>query len=89
MNTTASIPSDPHVSKAHPLKNADFRFLWIGSTVSAFCDQFNFVGLSWLVLLINGSGSALGTVLMLEAVPRAAFMLLGGAVTTASLPSGY
>jgi hypothetical protein len=81
LNTTASIPSDPHVSKAHPLKNADFRFLWIGSTVSAFCDQFYFVGLSWLVLLINGSGSALGTVLMLEAVPRAAFMLLGGAVT--------
>jgi MFS family permease len=81
LNTTASIPLGPHVFKAHPLKNADFRFLWIGSTISAFCDQFYFVGLSWLVLLFNGSGLVLGTVLMLEAVPRAAFMLVGGAVT--------
>lgn len=78
---TAAIPSGPQVSKAHPLKTADFRFLWIGSTISVFGDQFYFVGLSWLVLLFNGSGLALGTVLMLEAVPRAAFMLLGGAVT--------
>ncbi|HEY4903677.1 MAG TPA: MFS transporter, partial [Candidatus Sulfotelmatobacter sp.] len=81
MNTTAAIPLVPDVSKAHPLRNADFRFLWIGSTISAFGDQFYFVGLSWLVLLFNGSGLVLGTVLMLEAVPRAAFMLVGGAVT--------
>lgn len=49
--------------------------------IAVFCDQFYFVGLSWLVLLFKGSGLALGTVLMLEAVPRAAFMLLGGVVT--------
>jgi len=82
----AAIPSGPQVSKAHPLKNADFRFLWIGSTISVFCDQFYFVGLPWLVLLFNGSGLVLGTVLMLEAVPRAAFMLLGGAVTDRIAP---
>ena len=85
LNATPAIPFGPDVSadvsQAHPLKNADFRFLWIGSTISAFCDQFYFVGLSWLVLLFNGSGATLGTVLMLEAVPRAAFMLVGGAVT--------
>jgi hypothetical protein len=50
LNATAAIPSGPQMSKAHPLKNADFRFLWIGSTISAFGDQFYFVGLSWLVL---------------------------------------
>jgi hypothetical protein len=81
LNTTGAVPLGPQVSEAHPLKNADFRFLWIGSTISVFCDQFYFVGLSWLVLLFNGSGLALGTVLMLEAVPRAAFMLVGGAIT--------
>jgi MFS family permease len=81
LNTTAAIPSRPLIPQAHPLKNADFRFLWIGSTISAFCDQFYFVGLSWLVLLFNGSGLVLGTVLMVEAVPRAAFMLVGGVVT--------
>jgi MFS family permease len=81
LKITAAIAADLDVSKSHPLKNADFRFLWIGTTISAFCDQFYFVGLSWLVLLFNGSGLVLGTVLMLEAVPRAAFMLVGGAVT--------
>jgi MFS family permease len=81
LNIAPVPPSAPDVSKAHPLKSSDFRFLWIGSTISSFCDQFYFVGLSWLVLMFNGSGLALGTVLMLEAVPRAAFMLLGGAVT--------
>lgn len=86
LNITAAIPLGPQMSKAHPLKNADFRFLWIGSTISAFCDQFYFVGLPWLVLLFNDSGLALGTVLMLEAVPRAAFMLLGGAVTDRIAP---
>jgi hypothetical protein len=86
VNTTAAIPVDPPVSQVHPLKNADFRFLWIGSTISSFCDQFYFVGLSWLVLLFNGSGLVLGTVLMLEAVPRAAFMLVGGAITDRTSP---
>jgi MFS family permease len=80
-NITSAVSSDLNVPKTHPLKNADFSFLWIGSTISAFCDQFYFVGLSWLVLLFNGSGLELGTVLMLEAVPRAAFMLIGGALT--------
>lgn len=81
LNIAPVPPSPPDASKAHPLKNSDFRFLWIGSTISSFCDQFYFVGLSWLVLMFNGSGLALGTVLMMEALPRAAFMLVGGAVT--------
>jgi len=81
LNTASVIPFRPDVSKAHPLKNANFRFLWVGSTISAFCDQFYFVGLSWVVLLFNNSGLTLGTVLMLEAVPRAALMLVGGVVS--------
>src|ERR1700685_2515941 len=58
--TTAAIPLGPDVSKAHPLRNSDFRFLWIGSTISAFGDQFYFVGLSWLVLLFYCSGPVVG-----------------------------
>jgi MFS family permease len=81
LNQTAATPLDSQVSRVHPLKNADFRFLWIGSTFSVLGDQFYGVGLPWLVLLFNDSGLALGTVLMVESVPRAVLMLLGGVVT--------
>ena len=65
----------------HPLKITDFRNLWLGMTVSLFGDQFYFVALPWLILQITGSGVALGTILMTAAVPRAIFMLSGGAAT--------
>src|SRR6185295_18984445 len=35
----------------------------------------------WLVLQLTGSSLALGTILMTAAIPRAALMLIGGAVT--------
>src|SRR5579864_2428123 len=79
MSATTTI--DPGVSKAHPLKNVDFRSLWIGMSISIFGDQFYFVALPWLVLLYTGSGVALGTILMVGAIPRAALMFLGGVAT--------
>lgn len=65
----------------HPLKIVDFRYLWLGMTVSLFGDQFYFVALPWLILQLTGSGVALGTILMAAAIPRAIFLLIGGAVT--------
>jgi len=59
----------------------NFRLLWLGESVSLLGDQFYFVALIWLTLQITGSGLALATVLMLAAIPRAALMLIGGAVT--------
>jgi len=65
----------------HPLFNRDFRFLWIGNTVSGCGDQFFLVALPWLILQLTGSGAVLGGIMMVEAIPRAALMLIGGAVT--------
>ncbi len=65
----------------HPLRIPHFRRLWIGSAISLFGDQFYFVALPWLALQLTGSGLALGTVLMAAAIPRAVFMLMGGAVS--------
>jgi len=65
----------------HPLFNRDFRYLWIGSTVSGCGDQFFLVALPWLILQLTGSGAVLGGIMMVEAIPRAALMLIGGAVT--------
>jgi MFS family permease len=65
----------------HPLFNRDFRYLWIGNTVSGCGDQFFLVALPWLILQLTGSGAVLGGVMMVQAIPRAALMLIGGAVT--------
>src|SRR5271168_300085 len=65
----------------HPIFNREFRYLWIGNTVSGCGDQFFLVALPWLVLQLTGSGAVLGGIMMVEAIPRAALMLIGGAVT--------
>jgi len=61
-------------------RNTNFRLLFGGSTVSMFGDQFTLVALPWLVLKLTGDPGALGLVLATMAVPRAVFMLIGGAV---------
>lgn len=65
----------------HPIFNRDFRYLWIGNTLSGCGDQFFLVALPWLILQLTGSGAVLGGIMMVEAIPRAALMLIGGAVT--------
>ena len=65
----------------HPWFNRNFRRLWIGNTISSCGDQFFLVALPWLILQITGSGAVLGGIMMVQAIPRAALMLIGGAVT--------
>ena len=62
-------------------KNRDFRLLWTGEGISLLGDQFYLIALPWLVLQLTGNAFAMGTVLALAAIPRALFMLLGGALT--------
>src|SRR5262245_59136331 len=64
-----------------PLAIRNFRLLWLAEGVSLLGDQFHYVALSWLTLQITGSGLALGTVLMVSAIPRLLFMLVGGAIS--------
>jgi len=63
-----------------PFSNRDFRLLFGGSSISMIGDQFTLVALPWLVLQITGKPVQLGLVLAVMALPRAAFMLVGGAV---------
>jgi MFS family permease len=83
MSSAAALPQEtpPSVTVSHPLKLGRFRNLWLGSTISLLGDQFYLVALPWLVLQLSGSSLALGTVLMTAAIPRAALMLVGGAMT--------
>ena len=75
----APAPADRSPAILRPLRIRDFRLLFTGETVSVLGDQFHFVALAWLALQLTGSGLALGTVLMTAAIPRAVFMLVGGA----------
>ena len=59
----------------------DFRLLFAGTTTSLLGDQFALIATPWLTLKLTGDPLALGIVLALEGLPRAVFMLLGGAIT--------
>jgi len=59
----------------------DFRLLWIGSATSWLGDQFSLIATPWLVLKMTGDPLALGLVVALQGIPRAVFMLIGGAIT--------
>jgi MFS family permease len=70
------------LAKKFPLFiNRNFLLLWTGQGLSVLGDQFAMIGLPWLVLQLTGDPLALGTVLALQGIPRAVFMLVGGAVT--------
>jgi MFS family permease len=82
----AEITAAPELSETkpkagNPLAKRDFRLLWLGQSISLLGDQFYLVALPWLALKITGSGLALGTVLAVAGIPRALFMLVGGALT--------
>ncbi|MDE2051476.1 MAG: MFS transporter [Gammaproteobacteria bacterium] len=72
--------------RASPFTNRDFRLLFGGSSVSMVGDQFTLVALPWLVLQLTGKPAQLGLVLAVMALPRAAFMLVGGAVVDRMSP---
>jgi transmembrane secretion effector len=64
-----------------PLAGRDYRFVWIGESVSLLGDQFNTIALAWLVLGLTGSGFALGVILIAAAIPRGTFLLVGGVLS--------
>ena len=63
------------------LKIRNFRLLWIGEAISILGDQFHLIALPWLVLKLTGDALAMGAVLAIAGIPRAVFMLVGGALT--------
>lgn len=59
----------------------DFRLLFSGTALSLLGDQFALIATPWLVLQLTGDPMMLGIVLALTGLPRAGFMLIGGAIT--------
>lgn len=75
----------PQAPQTNPMRRVfglrDFRLLFAGTSLSLLGDQFALIATPWLVLQLTGDPMALGIVLALEGLPRAAFMLIGGAMT--------
>src|SRR5690349_5634334 len=63
------------------ISNRNFRLLWLGQGASLLGDQFYLIAAPWLVLKLTNDPLALGAVLALAGIPRAVFMLAGGAIT--------
>lgn len=84
---SSHVKSEPtRVSPANVLRIRNFRLLWIGEGISLLGDQFYLIALPWLVLSLTGNALAVGTVLATAGIPRALFMLVGGALTDRFTP---
>ena len=79
VRATAAKSAGPNLLR--PLRIRDFRLIFGGESISVIGDYFHFVALAWLTLQLTGSGLALGSVLMVAGIPRAVFILLGGALS--------
>lgn len=77
-------PADP--SRAALLRDPNFRWMTAGGAISMLGDQFSLIALPWLVLQMTGDTLVLGTVLALVGVPRALFILVGGAMVDRHSP---
>jgi MFS family permease len=73
-------PTHDNTARAELFRDRNFRWLIGGGTLSLLGDQFTLIALPWLVLTMTGDTLVLGTVLALISVPRALFILVGGAI---------
>lgn len=76
----------PKPGRALLFRDLNFKYLLAGAALSMLGDQFTLIALPWLVLKMTGDTFVLGTVLALIGVPRAIFMLIGGALVDRHSP---
>ncbi|MDB5917065.1 MAG: transporter [Massilia sp.] len=71
---------DPRAARAALLSDTSFRWMMLGGAISMLGDQFTLIALPWLVLQMTHDGLTLGLVIAVMGVPRAIFILVGGAL---------
>jgi len=72
--------SDPSPQRAALKRDPNFKWLLRGGVISMLGDQLTMIALPWLVLKLTGDTLALGFVIALMSIPRAVFILIGGAL---------
>ncbi len=63
---------------ARALRSRPFALLWTGQTISALGDGAYTTALAWAVLVLTGSATAMGVVVVARTVPMLLFLLVGG-----------
>lgn len=81
METQTAPVATPKPSPLTVFRSGAFRNLWGVTALSLLGDFFSYVAMAWLVLQLTGSSLALGSVLVVGAIPRGVLMLVGGAVS--------
>ena len=71
---------DPRAARTALLSNTSFRWMMLGGAISMLGDQFTLIALPWLVLQMTHDALTLGLVIAVMGVPRAIFILVGGAL---------
>ncbi|USX12593.1 MFS transporter [Oxalobacteraceae bacterium OTU3CAMAD1] len=72
--------------RAALLRDANFKWLLRGGVISMLGDQLTMIALPWLVFKLTGDTVALGLVIALMSIPRAVFILVGGALVDRHSP---
>ena len=70
----------PETQSASFKRDPNFQWLLRGGLISMLGDQLTMIALPWLVLKLTADALALGLVIALMAIPRAVFILIGGAI---------
>lgn len=78
--------SDPKLQRAALKRDPNFKWLLRGGVISMLGDQLTIIALPWLVLKLTGDTLALGLVIALMSIPRAVFILIGGALVDRHSP---
>lgn len=68
------------------LRDPNFRWLIGGGAISGLGDQFTLIALPWLVLKLTNDPLTMGVIVALMGVPRAVFILFGGAIVDSYSP---
>ncbi len=64
----------------HALSSRPFALLWSGQTISALGDGAFTTAVAWQVLLLTGSATAMGLMMLAQTLPMMLFLLLGGVI---------
>lgn len=78
--------ADPTLQRAALKRDPNFKWLLRGGVISMLGDQLTMIALPWLVLKLTGDTLALGLVIALMSIPRAVFILIGGALVDRHSP---
>lgn len=65
---------------ARAFRSQPFTLLWVGQTISVLGDAVFNIAITWEVLLLTGSATAMSLIIIAQWAPKLGFLLLGGVI---------